>query len=111
MAGGAGADFLVGRIFRGPARETAGDGDDAGDALENGFHAPVTAAAEVSEFSVIGIHRLSECRGFAAQPDAEQRAQADHGAFYFSYHIQRAPLQFSLAASGSSRCSPAGNSA
>ena len=57
MAGRLGADFLIGRIFRGAAGESARDGNDAGQPFKNGLHAPEAAAAEVGDFSFVCVHR------------------------------------------------------
>jgi hypothetical protein len=58
VAGGAGADVMIGGVLRLAARETAGDVFHARDLLELRFHAPKTAAAKRGGFRVIRVHSL-----------------------------------------------------
>jgi len=67
MAGGAFADLMIGGILSLAAGKAAGDGNDTGQAFEDGFHAPEAAAAKGGGFSFIRAHNSEGC-AFAKKP-------------------------------------------
>jgi len=62
MAGIAAANLLVSRIRGMAAGKAAGDGFDAGQPLEDGFHAPEAATAKRGEFSFVWVHGVGGLR-------------------------------------------------
>ena len=62
VAGGAGAYLFVGRAGGVAAGKAAGDGFDAGQPLEDGFHAPEAAAAKRGGFSFVCVHGIGGLR-------------------------------------------------
>jgi hypothetical protein len=90
MAGGFGANLFVGGIGRAAAGKTAGDGNDTGQPLEDGFHAPEAAATEVGDFNFVGFVRVHAVGNGTGERGEIQRGDGRQKTNYL-FHVVSQP--------------------